>query len=182
GSSASSSLVASVTRATARSNGASVRAVTDWTPLTFRTYWRAAASISSLVAAGSRPLSVVMLRHMLPTLPAAGDTPGLVPVPSAAGFRAGSVPGRNGSRAQPGPRSHGTSAPERAFSNSADYLRRISSRLSGLPAIVTWFSPAPTPSRGGPDRPAGDSTCPAGRNGIRGPGYQRSALGPPDHG
>jgi hypothetical protein len=34
-------------------------------PLTLRTYWRAAASTSSLVAGGSRPLRVVMFRHML---------------------------------------------------------------------------------------------------------------------
>jgi hypothetical protein len=35
-------------------------------PLTLRTYWRAAASISSAVAGGSRPRRVVMFRHMLP--------------------------------------------------------------------------------------------------------------------
>src|SRR5215469_18887764 len=69
GSPASSSLVASVTVRTACSNAASVRGDTVWTPLTLRTYWRAAASISSLVAAGSRPRSVVMLRHMPSTLP-----------------------------------------------------------------------------------------------------------------
>ena len=34
------------------------------TPLTFRTYWRAAASISSSVASGSRPRRVVILRHI----------------------------------------------------------------------------------------------------------------------
>ena len=33
-------------------------------PLTFRTYWRAAASISSLFAGGSRPRRMAMLRHM----------------------------------------------------------------------------------------------------------------------
>ena len=33
-------------------------------PLTLRTYWRAAASISSAVAGGWRPRSTVMLRHM----------------------------------------------------------------------------------------------------------------------
>src|SRR5262249_9329053 len=74
GSSASSALVASATRATARSNGSWVRLVADCTPLTLRTYWRAAASISSLVAAGSRPRSVVMFRHMPSTLPFGRDT------------------------------------------------------------------------------------------------------------
>ena len=34
------------------------------TPLTLRTYWRAAATTSSGVAAGSRPRSVVMFRHI----------------------------------------------------------------------------------------------------------------------
>ncbi|QGG96187.1 LLM class flavin-dependent oxidoreductase [Actinomarinicola tropica] len=38
-------------------------------PPTLRTYWRAAASISSAVATGSSPRSVVMLRHMRGTLP-----------------------------------------------------------------------------------------------------------------
>ncbi|EUA54599.1 hypothetical protein I553_1281 [Mycobacterium xenopi 4042] len=33
-------------------------------PLTFRTYWRAAAAISSALAAGTSPRSSVMLRHM----------------------------------------------------------------------------------------------------------------------
>ena len=60
GSPASSSVVASVTARTARSNAASVRGDKVWTPLTLRTYWRAAASISSLVAAapdGDVPLA-----------------------------------------------------------------------------------------------------------------------------
>ena len=38
------------------------------TPLTLRTYCLAAASISSGVAAGSSPRSVVMLRHMRTTI------------------------------------------------------------------------------------------------------------------
>jgi enoyl-CoA hydratase len=57
--------VAAVTTRTARSNASAVRSDVACTPLTFRTYWRAAASISSGVATGSRPLSVVMFRHML---------------------------------------------------------------------------------------------------------------------
>jgi catechol 2,3-dioxygenase-like lactoylglutathione lyase family enzyme len=64
GSSASSSSVAAVISCTARSKAASVRGEVDCTPLTLRTYWRAAAVISSGVASGSRPLSVVMFRHM----------------------------------------------------------------------------------------------------------------------
>jgi len=71
----------------------------------------------------------------------------------------GQVPGRRQApdAAGPGPRAgspgRAARAPgERAFGNPADYLRRISSRRSVSPAIVTWFSPAPTPSRGGPDR------------------------------
>src|SRR5437588_2658087 len=55
---------ASATLATASSNAASVRGDVVCTPLTLRTYWRAAASISSLVASGSRPRRVVMFRHM----------------------------------------------------------------------------------------------------------------------
>src|SRR5438270_2805033 len=54
--------------ATAASNGSRVLSLRVWTPVTLRTYWRAAASISSGVARGSRPRSVVMLRHMAPTL------------------------------------------------------------------------------------------------------------------
>ena len=57
-------VVASVTRVTASSNAASLAADVACTPLTLRTYWRAAASISSGVAAGCSPRSVVMLRHM----------------------------------------------------------------------------------------------------------------------
>jgi hypothetical protein len=49
---------------TARSNAASVDGDVDCTPLTLRTYWRAAASISVGVAFGSSPRSVVMFRHM----------------------------------------------------------------------------------------------------------------------
>ncbi len=61
-----SSAVAAVTRCTASSNAPSVRSVVDCTPLTFRTYCLAAASISSGDAAGCSPLRVVMLRHMAP--------------------------------------------------------------------------------------------------------------------
>src|SRR5690606_22214150 len=72
GSSASRSAVAAATRRTARSNASSVLAEVDVTPLTFRTYWRAPASISSGVAGGSRPRSVVMLRHIPLGLPRRG--------------------------------------------------------------------------------------------------------------
>lgn len=58
-------------RATARSNASDVRSVGACTPLTLRAYWRAAAVTSSAVAGGSRPRSVVMLRHMGGTLEAA---------------------------------------------------------------------------------------------------------------
>ena len=58
------SAVASATRRIARSSAGSVAGEGAWTPLTLRTYWRAAASISVGVAGGSRPRSVVMLRHM----------------------------------------------------------------------------------------------------------------------
>ena len=51
---------------TALSKASSVFFEVDWTPLTFRTNWRAADSISSSVAAGSRPRSVVIFRHMGP--------------------------------------------------------------------------------------------------------------------
>jgi len=64
GSSASSAADTSVTAATARSNASTVAGEGFWTPLILRTYWRAAASISSGVACGSRPRSVVMFRHM----------------------------------------------------------------------------------------------------------------------
>jgi hypothetical protein len=57
-------VVAAATSPTARSKATSVFADRVWTPLTFRTYWRAAASISSAVATGSNPRSVVMLRHI----------------------------------------------------------------------------------------------------------------------
>jgi hypothetical protein len=59
-----SSAVAPAIRSTARSTASAVRGETVWTPLTFLTYCRAAARTSSLVAGGSRPLRVVMLRHM----------------------------------------------------------------------------------------------------------------------
>src|SRR5690606_36467277 len=48
----SSSAVTAAIRATASSNTASVAVEVFWTPLTLRTYWRAAASISSGVASG----------------------------------------------------------------------------------------------------------------------------------
>jgi hypothetical protein len=57
--------VISAIAVTAFSNDSLVRGVTVDTPLTFRTYWRAAARISSGLAAGSSPRSVVMFRHML---------------------------------------------------------------------------------------------------------------------
>src|SRR5262245_7011708 len=69
----SSSWVAAVTAATAFSNASAVASEGFWTPLTLRTYWRAAASISSSVATGCSPRSVVMFRHMPPTV--------LVPAP-----------------------------------------------------------------------------------------------------
>lgn len=53
---------------TACSKASSVRAEVLCTPLTLRTYWRAAASISVSVAEGSSPRRVVMLRHMSATL------------------------------------------------------------------------------------------------------------------
>src|SRR5690606_36692574 len=73
GSAASSSAVASVTWRTARSNAASVAAEVFCTPLTLRTYWRAAASISSGVAGGSRPRRVLMLLDMGARLPAPSE-------------------------------------------------------------------------------------------------------------
>jgi hypothetical protein len=56
--------VAVVMLLTARSNASSVAGDVVCTPLTFRTYWRAADSISSAVASGSRPLRMVMFLHM----------------------------------------------------------------------------------------------------------------------
>jgi hypothetical protein len=64
GSSDKRSVVASVMRRTAASKALSVVGEVDWTPETFRTYWRAADSISSAVALGCRPLRVVMFRHI----------------------------------------------------------------------------------------------------------------------
>src|SRR6266508_2193981 len=69
----STSAVARVIVATACSNTSSVAAVGRVMPLTLRTYWRAAASISSLLAGGSRPRRVVMLRHMLAIFDHHGD-------------------------------------------------------------------------------------------------------------
>src|SRR5688572_20017352 len=74
GSASSSSWVAAVTAATALSKAAPVASEGFWTPLTLRTYWRAAASISSSVATGCRPRRVVMFRHMPTTVvPVEGD-------------------------------------------------------------------------------------------------------------
>jgi hypothetical protein len=61
---ASSSAVASAILRTARSIASEVRADGLVMPPTFRTYCRDAAEISSGVASGSRPLSIVMFRHM----------------------------------------------------------------------------------------------------------------------
>ena len=58
-----------VTSATAASKASTLAAVGRVMPLTLRTYWRAAASISSAVAAGSRPRSSVMFRHMKSSMP-----------------------------------------------------------------------------------------------------------------
>ena len=56
--------------ATASSTAAAVSGDDVVTPLTLRTYWRAAASISTGVATGSSPRRVVMFRHMGPNLAA----------------------------------------------------------------------------------------------------------------
>ena len=74
GNSAKSSVVASSTWRTARSTASSVRDEGDWTPLTLRTYWRAAASISCDVASGCSPRRVVMLRHMMMRLRGLGPS------------------------------------------------------------------------------------------------------------
>ena len=89
GSWASSSVVAAATSPTARSKAASVLAERVWTPLTFRTYWRAAASISSRsgdrlqppkhgdVAAHSPKAK--RLRHFLPGATSSGAISSRVP-------------------------------------------------------------------------------------------------------
>jgi hypothetical protein len=64
GSSASNSTVAAATLRIALSKVGSVRLEGVCNPLTFRTYCRAAASISSAVASGCRPRRVVIFRHM----------------------------------------------------------------------------------------------------------------------
>lgn len=64
GSSARSSVVAVAMLRTAFSKAASVVGEVVLTPLTLRTNCRAADSISSTVASGSSPRSVVMFRHM----------------------------------------------------------------------------------------------------------------------
>ena len=61
-------MVAAAIVATARSNASVVAADVDDTPLTLRAYCRAAASISSVVAGGWSPRSVVMLRHISPSV------------------------------------------------------------------------------------------------------------------
>jgi hypothetical protein len=68
GSACRSSAVARATAATAWSIAGSLARDPPVSPLTLRTYWRAAASISSAVACGSKPRSVVMFRHTGPSL------------------------------------------------------------------------------------------------------------------
>jgi hypothetical protein len=63
---ASSRVVVAVTSATASSKTSTFAPDGRVMPLTLRTYWREAASISSGVAAGSRPRSSVMFRHIPP--------------------------------------------------------------------------------------------------------------------
>lgn len=55
---------------TARPNASSFAFDGFVEPLTLRTYWSAAARISSSVAGGSKLWSVLMFRHMADTLPA----------------------------------------------------------------------------------------------------------------
>ena len=64
GSSLKSSVVASAMTRTAFSKATSVFFDVALTPLIFRTYWRAADSISSVDAIGCSPRSMVMFRHM----------------------------------------------------------------------------------------------------------------------
>ena len=64
----SNRVVVAVTSATAASNASALAADGRVMPLTLRTYWRAAAAISSAVAAGCNPRSSVMLRHMPTTI------------------------------------------------------------------------------------------------------------------
>ena len=71
-------MVASVTRRTASSNGSSSGDDTDCTPLTLRTYWRAAASISSAVAAGCEPPQDGDVAAHAPILAAGRAEPGAV--------------------------------------------------------------------------------------------------------
>ena len=56
--------MASVTASTASSNAAAFACDGRVTPAILRTYWRAAARISSSVAGGTKLWSVRMLRHM----------------------------------------------------------------------------------------------------------------------
>ena len=64
GSAAKRRVVVAVTSATAVSKASTLASVGRVMPLTLRTYWRAAASISTAVAGGSSPRSSVMFRHM----------------------------------------------------------------------------------------------------------------------
>ncbi len=71
GRASSNRVVVAVTSATAASNASAVAADGCVMPLTLRTYWRAAAAISTGVAGGCSPRSSVMLRHMPSTIGAA---------------------------------------------------------------------------------------------------------------
>lgn len=62
-----------VTSATAVSNASTFGPDGRVMPLTLRTYWRAAASTSSSVAAGSKPRNSVMFLHMTSTIGARGQ-------------------------------------------------------------------------------------------------------------
>src|SRR5690606_3060358 len=61
---ASNRAVAAATASTAAANAASLARDGLWNPLTFRTYWSAAARTSASVAGGSKLKSGLMLRHM----------------------------------------------------------------------------------------------------------------------
>ena len=63
-SASSSRFDAAVTSSTARANAASFAFDGFVEPLILRTYWSAAASTSSGVAAGSKLCSTLMFRHM----------------------------------------------------------------------------------------------------------------------
>ena len=113
---ARSDVVALVICFTARSKASSVAGDVDCTPLTLRTYWRAAASISSGVATGSSPRSVVMCgtsRH---------------PMPGPNGAR--------GCRSPPGVTRTVTRGPVRAFCTSSRSLPRADVPGSGRAGAV----------------------------------------------